>query len=168
MKSLLGCLSLPHIQTVVSALLRDGKILLHSRNVMSPAPHSPQEIPAHALLHRAVGASLPRALHAHLHPAAARAADGLHRGSGRHAHSPAGTHALSDRHLLQHLRAARHRPRQRPHRSPRLRQGGPPTPSYPQLTVPAGNAPMPISLPLLDSLALSAPLDCSPFTSHHP
>ena len=43
MKSLLGCLSLPHIQTVVSALLRDGKILLHSRNVMSPAPTHPKK-----------------------------------------------------------------------------------------------------------------------------
>ena len=33
MRSLLGCLSLTHIQEVVSTLLRDGQVLLHSRNV---------------------------------------------------------------------------------------------------------------------------------------
>ena len=33
MRSLLGCLSLAHIQEVVSTLLRDGQVLLHSRNV---------------------------------------------------------------------------------------------------------------------------------------
>lgn len=43
MKSLLGCLSLPHIQTIVSALLRDGKILLHSRNVCPTTPFHPKK-----------------------------------------------------------------------------------------------------------------------------
>ena len=168
MKSLLGCLSLPHIQTVVSALLRDGKILLHSRNVMSPAPTHPKKYqltlcstallallcPVHYTL--TFIPLLPAQLMDYIEVAA---------DTPTHPQAPtpyligiySNTFALHatdlDSVLIAHLD---------------FDKVGPPTPSYSQLTVPAGNAPMPISLPLLDSLALSAPLDCSPLTSHHP
>ena len=41
MKSLLNCLSLNHIQIIISALLCDGKVLIHSRNVPALRSHHP-------------------------------------------------------------------------------------------------------------------------------
>ncbi|KAK8821715.1 hypothetical protein WA556_002162 [Blastocystis sp. ATCC 50177/Nand II] len=138
MKSLLGCLSLPHIQTVVSALLRDGKILLHSRNkyqltlcstallaLLCPVHYTLTFIPLlPAQLMDYIEAPTPYLIGIYSNTFALHATD-------------------LDSVLIAHL-------------------------DFDKLTVPAGNAPMPISLPLLDSLALSAPLDYHLYTTDRP